>query len=403
MGDSVIAGSDQQSAEKTTEQKASSATAATERAAAERALAERLAEQDRLAERAEAGRSDTVIFDLVQPGLPDQSTLGQPPTVAGDPNETGPSTDAAGTDRNAAISPIDALFADSRFEQYEAATSASSTPRRWPGASVDDSTRMLPAAGSDEQPRTELLRAQPNGSLGDSDRRGSFDPLGLAPSGQQAYDQPVMTPQPEPVTREKISPFWAMAAVMAALALGALFFLGTKLPDLLGTAPVASLGASATPTPTPTPVPTGQAAPGERAWDRLNGGECVTSFASPFAEKFTVVDCAGAHAAQMVLRATFPSAAGAPDAGGSRTGSSPSAAPNTYPGEAALRSQINLLCTAPGVIDLALAGVYDDIEVQAGYAASAKEWNDGQHDYFCFVTRSEGQLLEGSVAGMPAS
>jgi hypothetical protein len=118
-----------------------------------------------------------------------------------------------------------------------------------------------------------------------------------------------------------------------------------------------------------------------------------------WAETFTVVDCATPHQAQMVHRGTFPATAAAP----STATPAPSSTPSGYPGVPALQAQINLLCTAPGVIDLAVAGGYTDIQFQGAYAADAKEWDAGQHDYFCFVSRSSGQPLTNSVAGTPAA
>jgi hypothetical protein len=125
----------------------------------------------------------------------------------------------------------------------------------------------------------------------------------------------------------------------------------------------------------------------------LRGGECVDPFASPFAENFTVVDCAAAHAAQLLRRGTFPAPAA------TATTATPSPSADEYPGLAALQAQIALLCGAPDVIDLAAASAYSDIQFQASYAATAAEWNGGQRDYFCFVNRSSAQPITGSLAG----
>jgi hypothetical protein len=128
----------------------------------------------------------------------------------------------------------------------------------------------------------------------------------------------------------------------------------------------------------------------------LRGGECIDPFTTPFAETFTVVDCGAAHAAQLLRRGSFPGA-GTPAA----TTATPTPAAEEYPGLAALQSQISLLCGAPGVIDLAAAGAYSDIQFQASYAATAAEWKGGQHDYFCFVNRSSAGPITGSLAGTP--
>jgi len=136
-----------------------------------------------------------------------------------------------------------------------------------------------------------------------------------------------------------------------------------------------------TPIPTATALPVGPVAAGVHEWNELLGGECLDPYTNPWAEKFTVVDCAVAHPAQMVYRGTFD----------------PATTP-TFPGAAALQSQLSLLCAAPGVLDLAAAGQYADAQVQASYPVTQEQWTAGQHDYFCFISRSSGQPLTGSVA-----
>lgn len=203
---------------------------------------------------------------------------------------------------------------------------------------------------------------------------------------------------------------WIAGSVLAVLVLIILFILGTKLAG--STSPVPARTAksaepsarpSATPSTTPRPsaVPadsSGRAAVGLHDWRDLRGGECVDPFTTPYAEKFTVVDCAAPHPAQLVFRGTFPEAAPSTP----RPLTADPAASSGFPGDSALKAQINLLCTAPNVIDLAAAGAYTDIQFQAAYAADAAEWKSGQHDYFCFVNRSSGEPITGSVAGTAA-
>ncbi|MBG6238765.1 hypothetical protein IWX78_001737 [Mycetocola sp. CAN_C7] len=174
-------------------------------------------------------------------------------------------------------------------------------------------------------------------------------------------------------------------ALVAVLILGGLFFLGSRLPALLAApTPTASETppptASATPTPTVAP-PTGPAALGEQKWTALAGGECLDPYSTPWAETFTVVDCAAAHPAQMVFSApvnTDPEA--------------------TYPGEDAILAQINLWCSAPGVLDADAAGQYSDLQVQGTYPVSEEQWAAGERTYYCFVSRSSGEPLTGSLA-----
>jgi hypothetical protein len=199
--------------------------------------------------------------------------------------------------------------------------------------------------------------------------------------------------------------FWIAGSLAALLVLVALFFLGTKLPRA-ETAPaaVATPKASATPTPSPTPtvLPAGPLAAGSYKWDQLLGGECLEPFTSPWAEKFTVVDCTVPHPAQMVARGVF--AETPPAAGDGSAPATPSVGgeASSYPGADALQAQINLLCTTPGVIDFAAAGAYNDIQILGSYPATDKQWADGERSYFCFVTRSSGEPLTGSVAAPKA-
>jgi len=141
--------------------------------------------------------------------------------------------------------------------------------------------------------------------------------------------------------------------------------------------------ATAQPTPTPTPDPaaaTGPLAVGVHPWTALRGGECLNPFGSPWDETFTVVDCASPHAAQLIARVSLN-----PD---------PAAA---YPGEAAITSQLNLACTAPTVLDFAAAAAYPDVQWQASYPVSDARWTEGHRDYSCFISRSSGEPLTGSV------
>jgi hypothetical protein len=175
---------------------------------------------------------------------------------------------------------------------------------------------------------------------------------------------------------------WVAGALLAIIVLVGLFFLGQRLGS--GSTPVAAPTPTptATPTPTPTPAPTGTQPAGVHQWDALGGGECVQPYTSPWDEEFTVVDCAAPHTAQLVYRGTFP---------GDET--------TAFPGETALSSQINLLCSAPGVIDLAAARAYPDVQLQGSYPVTDEQWTSGQRSYFCFVSRSSGEPLTTSVAG----
>lgn len=198
-------------------------------------------------------------------------------------------------------------------------------------------------------------------------------------SAQAAIASPV---EAVPVSRAQKVLLSVAGGLVAVLALVALFFVGTRLPALLKPAPAAVISPpSSSPSAVSTTKPVGPVANGGHPWTALLGGECLDPYTSPWVDKFTVVDCAKPHPAQMVFRGTFDTPA---DQG--------------YPGVETLQSQISLLCAAPGVIDLAAAGAYSDAQVQGSYAVDDQQWAEGEHDYFCFVSRSSGQPLTGSVA-----
>ncbi|WP_150307592.1 hypothetical protein [Planctomonas psychrotolerans] len=184
----------------------------------------------------------------------------------------------------------------------------------------------------------------------------------------------------------------------AVLALAALFFLGTRLsltgadsatPAAPGTSTASPTPTSTrTPTPTPTPTLTARPSPGApvtpgiHAWDELGGGECIDPYPGPWAGEYTVVDCGLPHPAQLVTRAPFPTDA------------------DRYPGAETIAAQLCLLCSTPTVIGPA-AAAYPDLRIEGAYPATAEQWDVGQRDYFCFVTRANGEPLTGTLAAAP--
>jgi hypothetical protein len=268
-------------------------------------------------------------------------------------------------------------------------------------------------------PETELIVQRPSEPLGRAPLPGASLPGAPFPGGPRPSQPPVRhngaadsgrtptagrRPSGSGWSGNTKLLLWGGGALLAVLALIGLFFLGTKLPELFGSAPApasdtrgsataasASVSPSPTPSETPSPSPSappvtevaavGPLAPGTHSWEKLRGGECLTGYETPWAEEFTVVDCAVPHPAQMVHRGVF----GPGDA-------------SAYPGIDALQAQINLLCSAPTVIDFAAAGAYNDIRVAGSFAATSQAWAAGHRDYFCFVTRGSGEPLTGSVA-----
>lgn len=180
---------------------------------------------------------------------------------------------------------------------------------------------------------------------------------------------------------------WVAGALVACLALIALFLLGMRIGQSSPAAEQAPVPASTPSATVPAePVATaGPVAPGDHSWDELLGGECLTPYESPWQDTHTVVDCADVHTAQMLSRVTLPDAAGAP-----------------YPAPAVLQSTITGACAATTVLDYAAAGAVDDIQLEASYPATAENWDAGERTTYCFVTRAGGGDLTGSLA-VPAA
>jgi hypothetical protein len=174
--------------------------------------------------------------------------------------------------------------------------------------------------------------------------------------------------------------------LVAVLALIALFLLGTRLSNLF---PPPAAVASASPSPSPSasggPLALGPVAPGLYPWDRLLGGECLDPFESAWQDEYTVVPCGQPHAAQLVHRGTFDDPA-----------------ITAFPDAEELQKRITALCTAPTIIDYALAGTVLDLQVTASFAVDAADWDDGNRDYFCFVNRTGGEPLSASLVVPPA-
>ncbi|MHA7985077.1 hypothetical protein ACX9R5_04650 [Rathayibacter sp. CAU 1779] len=210
---------------------------------------------------------------------------------------------------------------------------------------------------------------------------GSGSGSGRGASGPGDHDDDTGGPSP----RAQRIMLIVAGAMLLVLLLIALFIVGRTVSHPVTTpspTPTATKTATPTPTPTATPAATGPQAPGKHPWDSLRGGECLDPFSTPWADTFTVVDCGTPHAAQMVYTSVFSTDANA-----------------AYPGADALAGQINALCSRPGVLNLDAAGQYDDAQLQGSYPVTDKQWKAGQRSYFCFVNRSSGQPITGSLQG----
>jgi hypothetical protein len=171
-----------------------------------------------------------------------------------------------------------------------------------------------------------------------------------------------------------------LGSLLAVIVLVGLFFLGMRLPDLLGPAPAVT-APSASPSPSASPaIVLGRVAPGTYHYDELLGGECLDPYESPWQDEYTVVDCATPHPAQLVRRADFPE--------------DPTQL-GVYPGEDAVQAQVLNLCRAGGIFSSAAAAIKDGV-VAASYPTE-EQWNEGVRAYYCFVTRSSGEPITGDI------
>ena len=54
------------------------------------------------------------------------------------------------------------------------------------------------------------------------------------------------------------------------------------------------------------------------------------------------------------------------------------------------------------VLDLSAAAALADVQVQGSYPVSDEQWTAGERRYYCFVSRSGGEPLTGTLAGPAA-
>lgn len=265
---------------------------------------------------------------------------------------------------------------------------------------VSDAGWNVPSPDAALDGVTEILEAEIvglGGPAGESNPTSAIDALFgdtqfrdyegepmIAPLPQRSPDaagaKPPRGPRP-PIPKTQKILMGVAGGLAAVLLLILLFVLGTRLSAVLGPSAAVTPTPTASASGTPGILPIGPVAPGEYQWDALLGGECLDPYESPWQDRYVVVDCANPHPAQLVYRGVFTDEATA-----------------AFPGVEELQSRINLLCTAPTIVDYAAAGAIQDIQVAASFAVDQEDWDDGNRTYFCFVNRSGGEPLTGSVA-----
>ena len=306
-----------------------------------------------------------------------------PPSLAATPAHLSTTSASAAPASAVTASPEPAPAGAGAGIHAGASAAAATTPRPASGTTnMFGAASPRPASGTNSSSgvatpvaangRRSAVDAAPSGAVADAARLAS---AGRPPGGGRPGRPRLL--------------IWSVGGLVVVLALAALFFLGQSLVGG-DAAPVAVATSSATPAPSATPSGAPSAPPeatgpqpvGVHQWDTLFGGECLQPYVTPWEEEFTVADCATPHAAQLVYRGVFVGDAA-----------------TAFPGEAELAGQINLLCSATGVIDLAAASAYGDVQVQGSYPITEEQWSDGGRSYYCFVSRASGEPMNASIAG----
>ncbi len=299
----------------------------------------------------------------------------------GDPELVEPDRPSPGEPGQGAADEVDALaiFSEDAFQEYDEQPlipprRREVTPPVAPGALTDPAAVAAATAAATGRRSAGTAPAADGGPLAGL----APTPRTAAPASPEA-ERRTSRPASGGVPNHQKALLWTAGGIVAVLALIALFLLGTRLgapAPVAAPDPVVTETSAPSETAAPEPV-AGPVAPGVHDWTELRGGECLEPYTNPWAEEFTVVDCALPHRGQVLVRATFP---GVDE--------------NTpFPTAAALQAQINVLCSDPAVIDLTVAGGYSDIQVDGSYAVTAAQWEDGLRDYTCFVSRTSGQPI----------
>jgi len=131
------------------------------------------------------------------------------------------------------------------------------------------------------------------------------------------------------------------------------------------------------PRPTPTHVLTGPAVP----VDSLTSGDCLQAYDSKWADGYPVVDCSAPHIAQLLTKGVLPEPATA-----------------SFPGTAALDSQVSDLCEPS--LDWHWVAIWnEDVQLDLRYPDTSEKWATGARSYYCFVyTFSRHELTGSAVA-----
>jgi hypothetical protein len=114
----------------------------------------------------------------------------------------------------------------------------------------------------------------------------------------------------------------------------------------------------------------------------LASGDCLQTYDSKWADSYPVVGCSAPHIAQLLSSGVLPEAAG-----------------STFPGTAALDTEVSDLCQPHLNWDW-VAVWNEDVQVDLRYPDTSEKWATGTRTYYCFVyTYSRHELTGSAVAG----
>lgn len=269
----------------------------------------------------------------------------------------------------------------------------------------DTGTAMLPtvrgsdAGGATGPATTGAFGAGAGAAAGDRAPRSAAPRSGApTPGSQGLINQQFARLQGEGKRGKRLLFGGAVVLIVVLVVLVFLFakwIMGNTVADHLTpptSSPSAAAAQSAPPSSTPSaeaaapaptqaaglPFATTPAAPGQHVWTDLAGGECLSPFTNAWAQTFTVVDCAAQHAAQLTARLPVQA--------------------DAYPGADALAAQAAERCQTSEALDTGGAAALGDVQVQGSYAPDAATWQQGDTFISCFVSRSSGNPLTGSLA-----
>jgi hypothetical protein len=200
------------------------------------------------------------------------------------------------------------------------------------------------------------------------------------PNGQDVLDETPTPPKKRltdtPAGQSIYVGLWILGTLATIAALIGAYYLGSFIATM-NEEPPAEVVVEAEPVVEFPTLSGGPVSVGVWPWDELRGGECVTGYAGAFAEIYQVVGCEVPHDAQLVK---------------ARLLSDDPAAP--FPGEDAIYAGASELCEVVDVLNLYIAGLYDDLVVEFSFPVTVEQWETGQRVVYCFVARSSGERLQ---------